>query len=269
MTSQQIPPTSYSSTAAPLTVAAGTGRTSAATTPTVAVVRRSPHVKRTLIRLCLWVNFFIPIVVLGSYFARPVPHPPLVAKNEIVSQNGQMVARRVLGPDGMARLAVGHVGQKPLWTEVIPGDAAVALSPDGRYLITSMVVRQPGVNDDPAEFVKYNSSPDYNIPSDSKFECRETTNRASIWKRLSVDDPLTTPVGSDAIAVSPDGTQVAVAVVEGVRFYSLQSGEFIRFLRTAPHNLGSETQLSFSPDGRTLYAPQASGTDYWEMNTVR
>nr|WP_309692202.1 hypothetical protein [Armatimonas sp.] len=241
-TPQQTPLTSYSTATAAPSVA--TSAAASATTSTPKATHRVATKRRTKLpaaRVVLWATFLTPLILVGSYLTRPVPRIALAPRTEIVSQNGQMFARRILSPEGVSQLAVGRVGGKPLWTEEFSNEGIVAFSPDGRYIVTE------------------------STQAEDLFQCRDTVTRAEVWRRVGPASATTTPLGSNAAAVSPDGALVAMAVEEGLRFYSLQTGEFIRFLRTAPNNLEPDVQLRFSPDGQTLTATQASGTREFEM----
>ncbi|WP_394795304.1 WD40 repeat domain-containing protein [Armatimonas sp.] len=245
-TPQQTPLTSYSTATAAPSVA--TSAAASATTSTPKATHRVATKRRTKLpaaRVVLWATFLTPLILVGSYLTRPVPRIALAPRTEIVSQNGQMFARRILSPEGVSQLAVGRVGGKPLWTEEFSNEGIVAFSPDGRSIVTE--------------------STQGDLVPEFTFQCRDTVTRAEVWRRFGPASATTTPLGSNAAAVSPDGALVAMAVDEGLRFYSLQTGEFIRFLRTAPNNLEPDVQLRFSPDGQTLTATQASGTREFEM----
>ena len=204
-------------------------------------------------RAFLWATFLTPLVLLGGYFARSAKVLPLRPQTGIVSQNGQMMASRQVAEDGKEMLWVYPAGMSSsLWIMELPFNSPVALSPDGRYLITGESERDP--------LLGFPTSPlDYTLA------CRDTTTRGSVWKRLEQVNDATTPLGANAVTVSPDSSLVAVAVVEGIRVYSLHTGEFVRFINTAPNNLDPDVQLRFSSDGQTLTATQASGTREFEM----
>ena len=213
-------------------------------------------------RVFLWATFLTPVVLLGNYFAQPAKVLPLAPQTTIHSQNGAMVASRHLDENGKEILWVlplgMSLGMSPsalLWQIELSFDSPVAFSPDGRYLITGQIVSDPL------------ASLERISPTDYTLECRETTTRARVWRRLEWINNSTTPLGPGAVAVSPDSALVAVAVVEGIRFYSLQTGEFVRFLPTGPVTLNSSVQLRFSPDGRTLTAALASGNRVWQMGS--
>ena len=255
-TPQQTPLTSYSTATAAPSVA--TSAAASATTSTPKATHRVATKRRTKLpaaRVVLWATFLTPLILVGSYLTRPVPRIALAPRTEIVSQNGQMFARRILSPEGVSQLAVGRVGGKPLWTEEFSNEGIVAFSPDGRYIVTESTQGDLGL------WIHYIGPP----TPEFTFQCRDTVTRAEVWRRFGPASATTTPLGPNAAAVSPDGALVAMAVEEGLRFYSLQTGEFIRFLRTAPNNLEPDVQLRFSPDGQTLTATQASGTREFEM----
>ncbi|WP_309713254.1 hypothetical protein [Armatimonas sp.] len=269
-TTQQTPPTSnYSTvTAAPpvaTSVAASTTTTASTrkSTPRVAIKRRK---KISPARVFLWATFLTPLVLLGSYLIRPAPRVALIPRTEIVSQNGQMFARRIVSPDGFLQLAVGRVGEKPLWTEDITSDGVVALSPTGRYLVTGQVSKYgwPG-NDDPLnELIKWHAPPTETLP-EYTLQCRDTVTQAEVWKRFGPASNTTMPIGPSAVTVSPDGAHVAMAVEEGIRIHSLQSGEFESFVSTLPKKLDPDVQLSYSSDGQRIIAAQSRGIDHWDI----
>ncbi len=116
--------------------AASTNAAKAASTMHINVKPRKSRAKLTPTRAFLWATFLTPLVLLGGYFARPVPRIALPPRTEIVSQNGQMVARRIHSREGVSQLAIGRVGEKPLWTEDFSNEGIIAFSPDGRYIVT-------------------------------------------------------------------------------------------------------------------------------------
>ncbi|NUT90526.1 MAG: helix-turn-helix domain-containing protein [Saccharothrix sp.] len=81
------------------------------------------------------------------------------------------------------------------------------------------------------------------------------------------DDPRRIPLGDDAIgrvALSPDGSQVAVAHVDRVVLWSTTSLDRVGELATG--TAGPAAGMRFSPDGRVLVVGDSSGNvDLWDI----
>jgi hypothetical protein len=265
-TTQQAPPTSSytTATAAPsVATRAAASTTTATASPQIATIRVATK-RRTKIppaRVLLWGTFLTPLVLVGSYLTHPTPQAQLPPRTEIVSQNGQMFARRIVSSEGFSQLVVGRVGEKPLWTEDITSDGVVVLSPDGRYLVTGQDHIETISNDPVHKLFTSNGS-----LSQYTFQCRDSVTGRVIWKRWGPASATTMPVGPNAVTVSPDGTHVAMAVEEGIRICSLQSGAFERFVSTLPKKLDPDVQLSYSPDGQRIIAAQGRGIEHWDIN---
>jgi hypothetical protein len=249
-TPQYTPPaTAYSTTATPSVATHAVAQKAVPMAVTKRLVKAIPA------RVLLWGTFLTPLVLVGSYLTRPVPYVALAPRTEIVSQNGQIFARRILRSDGVSQLVVGRVGEKPLWTEAFPKEGAVVLSPNERYIVTWAARFET----DPVQSF-YPSYTEYT------FQCRDTVTRAEVWKRWGPASATTMPVGPNAVAVSPDGAHVAMVVEEGIRICSLQSGAFERFVSTLPKTLDPDVQLSYSPDGQRIIAAQGRGIEHWDIS---
>ena len=82
------------------------------------------------------------------------------------------------------------------------------------------------------------------------------------WRVLESDEVPLGPTAINAIVFSPDGTQLAVASVNGITVYDTYTGEALALL---PSLMGSVTALTFSPTtasspARLKILPSTSGT---------